>query len=54
MHKSSYRKSEIIKYEKGIRREPDNEKPGVINKIIKSIRDINREDCGGFNKYVRR
>jgi hypothetical protein len=54
MHKSSYWKSEIIKCEKGIRREPNNEKPGVINKIIKNIKNINRRDCGGFNKCVKR
>jgi hypothetical protein len=54
MHKSSYRKFKIIKCEKGIRREPDNEKPGVINKIIKNVRDINRGGCEGLSKYVRR
>jgi hypothetical protein len=54
IHKSSYRKSEIIKYEKRIRREPGNEKPGIINKIIKNIRDINRRDCGGLSKCVKR
>jgi hypothetical protein len=54
MHKFSYRKSEIIKCEKGIRRKPDSEKPGIINKIIKSIKDINRGDCGNFNKCVKR
>jgi hypothetical protein len=54
MHRSSCRKSEIIEYEKGIRREPGSEKPGIMNKIIKGARHINREDCGGLNKCVRR
>jgi hypothetical protein len=54
MHKFSYRKSEIMKYEKRIRRKPGNEKSGIINKIIKNIKDINRKDCGGLSKCVRR
>jgi hypothetical protein len=53
MHKFSYKKSEIIKCEKKIIREPDSEKPGVISKIIKNVRNINREDCGGLNKCVK-
>jgi hypothetical protein len=40
--------------EKGIRREFNNEKPGIINKIVKSAKNINRKDCGSFSKYVRR
>jgi hypothetical protein len=54
MHKSSYRKSKIIKCEKGIRRKPGNEKPGIMNKIVKNIKDINRRDCEDLNKYVKR
>jgi hypothetical protein len=54
MHKSSYRKFEIMKCEKGIKRELGNEKPGIINKIVKNVKNINREDYGNFNKYVRR
>jgi hypothetical protein len=37
MHKFSYRKSEIVKCEKKIRREPGSEKPGIINKIKKIL-----------------
>jgi hypothetical protein len=54
MHKSSYRKSEIIKYEKELRREPNNEKPGIMSKIIKNVKDINRRDYGNLNKCVKR
>jgi hypothetical protein len=54
MHKFSYRKSEIVKYEKEIRRKPDSEKPGIINKIIKNIKNIDRRDCGNLNKCVKR
>jgi hypothetical protein len=54
MHRSSYRKFEIVKCEKGIRREPGNEKPEVINKIIKIVRDIDRRGCGGLSKCVKR
>jgi hypothetical protein len=54
MHKFSYRKSKIIKCEKGMRREPDNEKPEIINKIIKNIRDVNRRDCESLSKCVKR
>jgi hypothetical protein len=43
-----------MKYEKRIRRKPDNEKPGIINKIIKNIKNINRENYGGLNKCVKR
>jgi len=25
-----------------------------MSKIVKNIRNINREDCGGLNKYVKR
>jgi hypothetical protein len=53
MHKFSYRKSEIIKCEKGIRREPGNEKSGIISKIIKNIKNVNRGGCGGLNRYVK-
>jgi hypothetical protein len=53
MHKFSYRKSEIIKCEKGIRREPDNEKPGIMSKIIKNVKDVNREGYESFNKCVK-
>jgi hypothetical protein len=54
MHKFSYRKSKIIKCVKGIRRELGSEKSGIINKIIKNVRDIDREDCGSLNKYIKR
>jgi hypothetical protein len=54
MHKFSYRKSKIVKYEKEIRREPGSEKPGIMNKIVKNVKDINRKGCGGLNKYVKR
>jgi hypothetical protein len=54
MYRFSYRKSEIVKCEKGIRREPDNEKPEIINKIVKNVKNINREDYGGLNKCVKR
>jgi hypothetical protein len=54
MHKFSYRKFEIMKCEKGIRRKLNSEKPGVINKIVKNVKDINREGYGGLNKCVRR
>jgi hypothetical protein len=54
MHKSSYKKFEIIKYEKGIKREPSNEKSKIISKILKNIKDINRKDCGNLSKYVKR
>jgi hypothetical protein len=42
-----------MKCEKGIRREPGNEKPGIINKIIKNVRNINRKGCGGLSKCVK-
>jgi hypothetical protein len=54
MHRFSYRKSEIVKCEKGIRREPGSEKPGIMSKIVKNVRDIDRGNCGGLSKYVRR
>jgi hypothetical protein len=54
MHRFLYRKSEIVKCEKEIRREPGNEKPGIISKIVKNIRNINRKDYGGLNKYIKR
>jgi hypothetical protein len=54
MHKSSYRKSKIIKCEKEIKREPGNEKSEIINKIIKNVKDIDRRDCGDLSKYVKR
>jgi hypothetical protein len=53
IYKFSYRKSEIIKCEKKIRREPGSEKSGVMNKIVKNIRDVNRRGCGDFNKCVK-
>jgi hypothetical protein len=54
MHRFSYRKSEIIKCEKEIRRKPGSEKPEIINKIVKNVRDIDRRGCGGLNKCVKR
>jgi hypothetical protein len=54
MHKSSYRKFKIIKCGKKIRRESGSEKPGIINKIIKNIKNINRKGCGSLNKCVKR
>jgi hypothetical protein len=54
MHRFSYKKFEIMKCEKEIKREPDNEKPEIMNKIVKNIKNINREGCGNFNKYVKR
>jgi hypothetical protein len=54
MYRFSYRKSEIMKCEKGIRRKSGNEKPGVMSKIVKNIKNINRRDCGDFSKCVRR
>jgi hypothetical protein len=54
MYKFSYREFKIIKCEKKIRREPGNEKPGIISKIIKNVKNINRRDCGNLNRYVKR
>jgi hypothetical protein len=54
MYKFSYRKSEIAKYKKEIKRKPGSEKPEIINKIIKNIKDIDRGDCGSLNKCVKR
>jgi hypothetical protein len=54
MHKFSYRKSEIVKCEKEIRQELGNEKSGIMNKIIKNVKDIDRRGCEGLSKYVKR
>jgi len=43
-----------MKCEKGIKREPGNEKPEIINKIVKNVKDINRKNCGNLNRYVKR
>jgi hypothetical protein len=39
---------------KGIKREPGNEKPGIISKIVKNVKNINRGDCENLNKCVKR
>ena len=54
MHRFSYRKSEIVKCEKELRRESSSEKPGIISKIIENVRDIDRKGCGGLSKCIRR